>query len=89
MDSTRNHNVKLENRKKLVLDGVNDVVSFDDMSVVLDTAMGRLNINGTELHIQVLCLESGEVVIEGNISEMIYEDESNDTPRGLFGRLKR
>jgi sporulation protein YabP len=88
MDSNR-HNLRLENRKKLILDGVRDVISFDDMYVVLDTVRGRLNVNGTNLHIQVLSLESGEVVVEGDVAELIYEDETNNTKKGFFGKLKR
>ncbi len=88
MDSNK-HSIRLENRKKLMLDGIKDVISFDDMSVVLDTVMGRLEINGTDLHIQVLSLESGNVVIEGNISEIMYEDESEPTKKGFFGRKSR
>ena len=88
MDSNR-HNLRLENRKKLILDGVRDVISFDDMYVVLDTVRGRLNVNGTNLHIQVLSLESGEVVVEGDVAELIYEDETNNTKKGFFSKLKR
>ena len=88
MDSNK-HFVRLENRKKLLLDGVCDVISFDDMSVTLDTVMGRLDVNGNELHIQVLSLDSGEVIINGNISELIYEDINDSPKRGLFGRLAK
>ncbi len=88
MDSNK-HNIILENRRKLTLDGIIDVKEFDDLSVALDTALGRLNIVGSELHIHTLCLEKGEVVIEGLISEIIYEDEAAHTKKGLFGRMTR
>ena len=87
MDNT--HNIKLEDRKKLFLEGVSDVISFDDISVVLDTALGRLNINGNELHIQTLCLETGIVTVEGRIDELIYEDTSDKKKKGIFGRYLR
>ena len=86
MDSIK-HNVILEDRNKLAVDGVNDVVSFDDVSVILDTVSGRLNIVGTNLHIQLLCLDSGKVVIDGEISEMVYEDERASVKKGFFGRF--
>ncbi len=88
MDSNK-HCIRLENRKKLLLDGISDVISFDDMSVILDTVLGRLEINGTDLHIQVLSLESGNVVIDGSISEIMYEDETESTKKGFFGRKNR
>ncbi|MBQ6702264.1 MAG: sporulation protein YabP [Clostridia bacterium] len=84
-----NHSIRLDDRKKLVIEGVSDVVSFDDLSVVLDTLGGRLNINGEDLHIQTLCLESGLVEVVGRIDEMMYEDNNATPKRGLFGRLAR
>ncbi len=84
-----NHKIKLEDRKKLVLDGVSDVISFDDLSVILDTVGGRLNINGEGLHIQKLCLESGEVEVEGRVDEIIYEDGPQNKKKTFFGRLGR
>ena len=86
MDSIK-HSVILEGRKKLAVDGVNDVVSFDEVSVVLDTVAGRLNVGGTDLHIQLLCLDSGKVVIDGEVSEMIYEEERANVKKGFFGRF--
>ena len=83
------HNIRLEDRKRLVLDGVSDVISFDDLTVVLDTLGGRLNINGEGLHIQTLCLESGDVTVEGRIDEVVYEDESRSVKKGIFGRISR
>ncbi len=77
----------LENRKKLVLTGVSDVVSFDDLTVVLDTSGGRLIINGEKLHIQKLCLESGDVEVEGKVDEMLYEDDNHTSKKSFFGRL--
>ena len=81
------HNIILEDRKKLVLSGVSDVISFDDISVVLETLKGRLNINGSNLHIQTLCLEDGNVTIEGNVDELMYEDSNQNKRKGLFGRI--
>jgi len=83
------HNLELKDRQKLVLNGVSDVISFDDISVVLDTVRGRLNINGNNLHIYTLCLESGDVSIEGEIGEIIYEDVAQGKKKGLFGRIVR
>ena len=83
------HNIELEDRKKIVSNGVADVVSFDDESVILDTVRGRLNINGRNLHIRTFCLESGDVMIEGEIDEIIYEDSTQTKKKGLLGRIVR
>ena len=86
MDITK-QKIILEDRKKLVLTGVSDVVSFDDLTVVLDTTGGRLIINGEGLHIQKLCLESGDVEVVGRVDEMLYEDGQQTSKKSFFGRL--
>ena len=42
-----NHNIIVEDRKKMTLTGVKDVLSFDEETVVLDTSLGRLTIKGS------------------------------------------
>ena len=39
-------NLVLENRQKLSISGVNDVLSFDDQVVVLETELGLLTVKG-------------------------------------------
>ena len=36
-------NIFLENREKLTISGVNDVLSFDDQIVILETRSGIIN----------------------------------------------
>ena len=70
------HNVILENRKKLSVSVVDDVDSFDEGQVMLLTQMGQLNVRGRDLHINKLNVDSGELVIEGDIMAFFYTDES-------------
>jgi len=44
-------NVILENRKKLTLTGIKDVLSFDDEIIVLESELGLLNIKGRDLKV--------------------------------------
>ena len=82
----KNHTVGLENRSLLSVGGVNDMGSFDAQSVMLFTDYGGLCIKGSSLHISKLSLDTGEVVIDGKISAMIYT-EASDKKRGVFERL--
>ncbi len=82
----KNHSVCLENRSVLSVEGVNDVGSFDTQSVILYTDYGGLCIKGSALHISKLSLDSGEVIIDGKISAMIYT-EASEKKRGVFERL--
>ena len=42
-------NLILENREKLTISGVIDVLSFDDQIVILETELGMLTIKGEDL----------------------------------------
>ena len=89
ISSGRLHRLVLSDRHTGSVTGVNDVVSFDENAVVLDTDMGLLTIKGKELHVSRLTLEKGEVDIEGTIDSMVYS--SNEALRksgeSLFTRL--
>ena len=60
-------NIVLENREKLSISGVLDVLSFDDQIVILETELGLLTIKGENLRINKLSLDTTEVVINGEI----------------------
>lgn len=80
------HNLTLESRGLLSVTGVSDVGSFDSQSVMLFTDYGGLCVKGSSLHISKLSLDTGEVVIDGQISAMIYS-ESAGKKSGVFERL--
>ncbi len=82
------HNVILENRRMLSLSGVKDVDSFDEQSVVLLTELGGLTVKGLGLHISHLDQETGEVSIDGEISELVYSEQSLE-PQSFWARLFR
>ena len=44
-------NLTLENREKLSISGVLDVLSFDDQIVILETELGLLTVKGENLRI--------------------------------------
>ena len=79
------HNIVLEDRRLLTVSGVSDVDSFDEETVVVFTELGELTVRGSNLHINRLSVEVGELTIEGSIAALIYSD---DTPKsgGFFSR---
>ena len=70
-------NIILENRKKASISGVVDIDSFDEQSVILYTSLGMLTVKGYGLHINRLNVETGEVVIEGDMDSFVYSDEGS------------
>ena len=83
----KKHTMTLKNRGELILDGVLDVIGFDENSVTLKTALGGLTVDGSELHITKMSLESGEVVIAGRVSGLFYEEPKVAGKHGFFSRL--
>lgn len=83
------HNLILEDRRALTVSGVSDVDSFDEEAVVLYTEMGELTVRGSNLHMNKLNVETGEVNIEGDIDSISYRDESQRSSGGFIGRIFR
>lgn len=67
------HRLTLNERRQLTMTGVSEVVSFEDTSVVLRTELGVLVIQGQSLQLKTLSLEGGQVVVEGSVSALHYE----------------
>ena len=84
--SAKKHSLSLKNRERLTLDGINEVVSFDEGAVVLETSLGLLTVEGVGLHVTKLLLEAGEVAVEGEISLLSYSTGHEKRSRGLFRR---
>ena len=63
----RVHKLILNNRRTCNLTGVNDVLSFDEREIILETEQGMLMIKGNELHVNRLTLDKGEVDVDGRI----------------------
>jgi len=82
-----NQNIIIEDRKKLTLSGVKDVISFDDETLLLETVLGRLTVKGAGLHIVNYDTASGDLFAEGKIYAAVYtSDEKNG---GFFSRVFR
>jgi len=81
------HKLTLNERASLTMTGVSEVVSFDDASVVLHTSLGTLVVHGSDLQLKTLSLDGGQVVVNGNVAALIYEETRTrqSLRRRLFG----
>lgn len=77
-------NLVLENRGKLSISGVLDVLSFDDQVVIVETELGLLTVKGEDLKINKLSIDTSEVVIEGDIYSMNYSEKDMDKKGSSF-----
>ena len=81
-------NLILENRNKLTISGVLDVLSFDDQIVIIETELGLLTIKGDDLRVNKLSIDTSEVIIEGTINSVNYSDKNIDKKgESLLGKI--
>ena len=60
------HSLQLQQRQKLAVTGVTEVVSFDEEAVVLNTHLGPLVVQGSGL----------QVAVEGQVCALVYQEQS-------------
>ena len=88
LSNTIIQNLVLENREKLSISGVLDVLSFDDQVVIVETELGLLNVKGENLRINKLSIDTSEVVVEGEIYSMVYsEKDTNKKGTSILGKI--
>ena len=82
-------NLILENREKLSISGVLDVLSFDDQIVILETELGLLTVKGENLRINKLSLDTAEVIVDGEIYSLGYSEKSMEKKSGggILGKI--
>lgn len=79
------HKLTLDSRSKLTMTGVTEVESFDEAAVVLHTSKGVLVVRGSGLHLQQLSLDGGQVLVDGTVDSLTYEESG--PAGGFFARL--
>lgn len=79
------HRLTLDDRQRLTLTGVEDVERFDEEEIVLNTSAGALIIKGSQLHMEKLSLDGGEVHVAGQVDGITYEEKR--ASGGFFSRL--
>ena len=72
-NSDKLQNIVLENRKKLTITGVIDVLSFDDQIIIINK----------------LSIDSSEAKVDGEICSISYSDKHNrkDEAKGIFEKI--
>lgn len=79
------HSIILEGRAKMAVSGVEEVESFDENEIVMQTVQGNLRVQGSDLHVDKLDLVSGELTVTGLVTALDYTEVA---PSGsLWARL--
>ena len=87
----RSHRLNMEDRKRLEMTGISDVISFDLNKILLETDYGVVTVKGDNLHVNRLSVEKGELDIDGSIQSLEYLEVSSFGTKGesFFSRLMR
>lgn len=79
------HSLTLEERGRLNVTGVSEVVSFDENEIMMDTTLGQLTVQGEGLHVEKLSLDVGELTVAGEVQGMYYSRGKDK--RGFWSRV--
>lgn len=79
------HSVIIENRESVTLCGIEEVLSYDEESVIMQSIFGQLTLDGEGLNIVKLNLDEGEVCVNGKLNALYYMEQQKGG--GLLSRL--
>lgn len=82
-----NHRIVIDSRNSVDIEGVEDVLAFDEQEVVLETDQGMLVIVGQDLHVNQLNLTSGKVNLTGVVESVNYTEDEGYSKGSFFGKL--
>ena len=86
--SFKEQNIVIQNREKTIVTGVEDILSFDDELVIMQTNLGMLTIKGQELKMNKLNLDNSELIIEGKTCAIAYSDAvDGNKKQGFMSKL--
>ncbi len=80
------HSVLIEGRRRMRITGVVDVESFQEDEMTVLTQAGTLTIWGEGLKLGKLNPEDGQVLLEGNIASIEYEQPEPERKPFFFRR---
>ncbi|MDD6312329.1 MAG: YabP/YqfC family sporulation protein [Firmicutes bacterium] len=84
MENKSHNELHLIGRSDLSLTGIEDIKNFDDNQIELVIGDEALIIQGYDLHMNNLSLETGNVSISGTIQTIFFDDGTVAPKKGLF-----
>lgn len=78
------HAVHLLARKAMEIEGVEQIIAFDERQVLLRTGEGRMQITGRNLQVTALQPDSGKAHVDGEIDSVSYMGKKAHGSRNLM-----
>ena len=85
LEEGKRHALSLSARQTAHIEGVVQVQSFDEQSVLLETDCGEMTVEGEGLHVGTLDIARGVVEVTGRIDGIYY---TASAPKRRFGRAR-
>lgn len=90
MDSSKKVNsssdIRISDRARIDISGVDEILSYDEESIILSVCGTRTVVEGENLRVTVLSVEEGRISACGRINSVISE-EAIPVRKGLFSRM--
>lgn len=80
--------ITIESRSRLTVDGVIDILFFDDSQLTVMTVLGKLTVDGKELKVGELSVGSGTLTLSGKIDGLFYLTDDDQKKPFLFRRKR-
>ncbi len=80
-------NIFIEDRARISISAVEDVDVFDESGFTAITAEGALVVKGNDLHISKLNVDTGELIVDGDIDSCMFNNSYRSKGGGLLSRL--
>ncbi len=81
------HNLTMENRERMTITAVDEVVSFNDTEITVKLKSETLHVKGNNLKVENVSKEKGEAEITANKITSITYTKSTGKKEGLLGRM--
>lgn len=80
------HQITLYDREEMTIDGVLSLGSYDEKEIVMETEQGMLIVKGEGLNIKQLNLDKSNVIVDGLVKTITYDDVVHGK-KGLLDRF--
>ena len=84
--NSKTQNIIIEDRNLISINGVEQVDSFNENTIILSTLKGGLSIKGEGLNMSKLNLDDGSVKISGLVNSVIYMSKEG-APKNFIGKI--
>ena len=84
MENGKKQMLTLEDRRRLIIDGIINVESFSEDYMELSSVLGRIEVEGKDLKIEELRQDGGKILIIGEIGGIFYRE--NKKAKGIFSK---